>query len=1005
MSVYPVEDSGRRVRSMLAFNLALGMLFGLAQSTLLGEEIPRFESHVAPIFQARCLICHGDDMQQNGLDLRTRDSVLRGGESGSAIVPGSAAKSLLFEQISSGAMPMSGSPLNDEDIELIRQWIDRGALIEGEDVQEASQHMSTMISETEIMVPILHVKCIVCHGKQIKEGGLDLRTRAGLLKGGVSGPAIVPGEPEESLLIKRIAAAEMPPPERQFPFFVRAVTSDELEKLRNWITAGAPGQPEEAAPARGEKDLLVSDEDRDFWSFKSPLRPPSPRVQNGHLVKSPIDVFLLRRLEEKKLTFSSEADAVTLMRRAYLDLIGIPPDPEEVEAYLEDASPDAYERMIGRLLDSPHYGERWGRYWLDAAGYADSEGGAADDLFRPYAYRYRDYVIRSMNADKPFDQFLVEQIAGDELFDYKKIKEPTAQQLDYLVATGFLRMTPDPTNSHDVNFVPERLDTVAGVLEMMGSTLMGLTLGCARCHSHKFDPIPHRDYYRFIAILRTSYDPYDWLIPNHLTGATFKDPYAPKRHLEIVPESERQEAKIHNQPIEKEIERLEKSLQERAEPFRQILLEEKLAQIPASMREDVRGAVSTPSEKRSELQKYLLGKFAVDVSDEELKKRFEDFNELTEKINEAITETKKRLKPEPKLRALYDMGGEPTPTYILQRGDPFRPKLVSVEPGIPSVLNNGIEDYQVIRPGWSTNTSGRRLALARWLVQPSHPLTARVMVNRIWQNHFGQGLVATPGNLGHAGEPPSHPELLDWLATEFVRQNWSMKAIHRLIMTSTAYRQSSKVDPQVVSRDPYDRLLSRFPLRRMDAEVIRDSILKVAGRLDRTPFGPADEVEATPEGEVVSLPSRNGYRRSIYMKHKRETLLTTLTAFDAPRLDDGNPNCLKREHSTVATQALQLMNSELVTESAQYFAGRVMDAVGEDPGKQVEWVYLTALSRRPSAEERQLGQKAIEDLTRYWLEHLEREVPPEPKRAKAQWSALGTFCYTILNSPGFIYID
>ena len=300
-----------------------------------------------------------------------------------------------------------------------------------------------------------------------------------------------------------------------------------------------------------------------------------------------------------------------------------------------------------------------------------------------------------------------------------------------------------------------------------------------------------------------------------------------------------------------------------------------------------------------------------------------------------------------------------------------------VEPGVLAVLNNGIEDYQISRPGWSTKTSGRRLARARWLVQPSHPLTARVMVNRIWQNHFGR-----------TGERPSHPELLDWLATEFVRQDWSVKALHRLIMTSAAYRQSSKVDPQVASLDPDGRLLSRFPLRRMDAEVIRDSILKVAGRLDRTPFGPADEVKTTPQGEVVSVPSRNGYRRSIYMKQKRETLLTTLTAFDAPRLDDGNPNCLRREYSTVATQALQLMNSELVSESAQYFAGRVMDAVSEDLGKQVEWVYLSALSRRPSAVKRELGRKAIEDLTRYWLEHLEQEVPPEPKRAKAEWSAL-----------------
>ena len=992
-----------RGRTLLVSILLLGTLVCFAQGMLLGREMPRFESDVLPIFQLRCLACHGENLQQNGLDLRTRDRVLQGGQSGPALVPGSAAESLLFEQVSSGTMPMGGNRLSGREIELIRHWIDSGALKEGETAEDAPPPLQASLTETDIMVPVVHVKCIVCHGKQIQKGGLDLRSRAGMLKGGVSGQAMVPGDPENSLLLQRIASGEMPPPDLQFPYFVRAVTSDELQKLRDWIAAGAPGEPEKAA--EHQRDPPLSEKERDFWAFKPPRRPVVPEAGNRRLVRNPIDAFLLKRLEAQGLAFSPESEAAILMRRVYLDLIGLLPDPQEVEAFLEDPDPQAYEKMVDGLLDSRHYGERWGQHWLNAAGYADSEGGAADDLFRPYAYRYRDYVIRSLNADKPYDRFLMEQIAGDELLDYKAIREPTRQQLDTLVATGFLRMTPDPTNSHDVNFVPNRLDTVAGVVEMMGSTLMGLTLGCARCHSHKFDPIPQQDYYRFNAILRTSYDPYDWLLPNRLTGASFKDPYAPQRHLAIVPEAERQQAKKHNEPIEKEIERLEKSLQQGAEPFRRILLAEKLAQIPASIGEDVREAVSTPAEKRTKIQQYLLQKFTVEVSNEELTERFDDFNQLEKKIKEAIAEAKKRLKPEPKLRVLFDMGGEPTPTYILQRGDPSRPAPVRVEPGVPALFSNGIEEYRVIKPGWSSNTSGRRLALARWLVQPGHPLTARVMVNRMWQHHFGRGLVATPGNFGRTGEKPSHPELLDWLATEFVRQKWSMKAMHRLIVTTAAYRQSSGMDPQSLSHDPDGRLLSRFPLRRMDAEVIRDSILKMAGRLDPRPFGPADEVEVTADGEVVSLPSRNGYRRSIYMKHKRESLLTTLTAFDAPRLDDGNPNCLKRAHSTVATQALQLMNSELVRESSRYFAGRVIDAVGADPGMQVERVYLTALSRRPSAEERELGEQAIEDLTHYWLEHLEKEVPPEPKRVKAKWSALGTFCHTILNSPGFVYVD
>ena len=352
----------------------------------------------------------------------------------------------------------------------------------------------------------------------------------------------MPGKPEESLLVRRIAVREMPPPEWQFSYFVRDVSSKELEKLRQWIAAGAPPDAGEVAEVGSGPDSVVSDEDRKFRSFRPPERPRVPTVRNQQLVRSPIDAFLLKKLEAKGLSLSPEADRLTLIRRAYFDLTGLPPDPEEVEAYQKDSSPNAYKRLIDRLLESPHYGERWGRHWLDAAGYADSEGGAGGDLVRPHAHRYRDYVIRSLNADKPYDQFLLEQIAGDELFDYKAATDLTAEQLGYLVATGFLRMTIDPTHSHDVNFVPDRLDTVTAQVEMLSSTVMGLTMGCARCHSHKFDPLPQRDYYRFSAILRTAYDPYDWLIPQKLTGTTFeRKPYGPERLLAMVPEHERQE--------------------------------------------------------------------------------------------------------------------------------------------------------------------------------------------------------------------------------------------------------------------------------------------------------------------------------------------------------------------------------------------------------------------------------------------------------------------------------
>jgi mono/diheme cytochrome c family protein len=975
------------------------------------EELLSFEINILPIVQANCLVCHGENLQQNGLDLRTRDSIQKGGESGPAIVPGSAEESLLFEKVSSGEMPMGGEKLSDEEIERIRHWINAGALNEGEDAETANQQRKLdEVTQREVLGTILKLKCVMCHGRRKQEGNLDLRTRAGLLKGGKSGPAIIPGNPEESVLIRRLEAEEMHPPDPKLleAYLVRPLNSSELEKLRQWIAAGAPAGDEVQEVGSGP-DPLVRDEDRKFWSFQPPKRPPLPRVRNQQMVRTPIDAFLLKKLESKGLSFSPEADRLTLIRRAYFDLIGLPPAPEEVEKYLEDESPKAYERMIGDLLDSPHYGERWGKYWLDAVGYADTEGHSDVNPIRPHAYRYRDYVIRSLNNDKPYDQFLLEQIAGDELFDYKSAKELTPEQLDYLVATGFLRMGPDGTSVHLAQEIfGERFGVVADEVEILSSAVMGLTVGCARCHSHKFDPLPHRDYYRLSAIFEAAYDPYDWLDPTIEGRGGEKDPYKQTlRYLPYADERERREVAGHNAPIQKEIKRLERSLELKAQPLREELFEQKLAKLPEGIREDVRKAIETPEGKQSDVQKYLVRKFeaSLKVEKRELEEKFEDFREQAEKIKKAIQKAKKRLRPEPMIRALFDMGGEPRPVYVLRRGD-YRNLGPRVEPGVPSMLRDGIDPYKIIKPAW--DTTGRRLALARWLVQPHHPLTGRVMVNRIWQDHFGTGLVATPGNFGKLGVRPTHPELLDWLAREFVGQGWSLKAMHKQIMTSAAYRQSSRWDAKRHGPDPDNLLLSRFPLRRMDAEALRDSILKVAGRLDSRPFGPPDEVEVKPNGEVAAKGSSAGFRRTIYMLQPRPKWAgekappTILEVFDVQPL---SPNSLKRAHSTVSSQALQLMNSDVVRENSRYFAGRVMDAVGADVEKQIERAYLTALSRRPSSEEMKLGHEAVGDFTQYWFEHLKKEVPAEPKQLKAPWLGLATFCHMLLNSPEFVYID
>ncbi len=655
---------------------------------------------------------------------------------------------------------------------------------------------------------------------------------------------------------------------------------------------------------------------------------------------------------------------------------------------------------MDRLLESPRYGERWARYWLDAVGYADSEGGVSSDTIRPHAFRYRDYVIRSLNADKPYDQFLIEQIAGDELFDYKALERYSPDQLDRLVATGFLRMGPDSTYSTEQNNLPERLDVLATQIEILSSSIMGLTLGCARCHDHKYDPLPQRDYYRLSAILKTAYDPYDWLSPNvDCIGVGAKCDESNTRLLPLPSASELREVEEYNAPFQRKIAELEQVLEEKAQPLRKKLIEVKLAALPPALREDLKTASRLKPENRTQVQKYLLSKFgnALQVTREELVQKFEEFAEAAKENEQQIKAEKGKLKAKPKIRALFDLGGRPTPTRILERGEYTNPGAL-VHPGVPAVLNGGLAPYRVERLNWSTETTGRRLALAKWLTQPNHPLTARVIVNRLWQHHFGVGLVSTPGNFGSTGARPSHPKLLDWLSREFVERGWSLKALHRLIMTSTAYRQVSRATQRTQERDPDNRLWSRFPLRRLDADALRDSILKVAGRLDPTPYGPADELEVKPDGEVVAKAGSQGYRRSIYLMQRRSKPVSLLESFDAPLLV---PNCLKRPHSTVSSQALQLENSELVRISARHMAGRVIDAVGDDLPKQIERVYLLTLTRPPSPQESMKAEEVLRRLTREWKQHLEVEVPPEPVASKAQWLALASLCHTYLNSASF----
>lgn len=963
-----------------------------AQNQMPGSGGPLFEKDVLPIFKAnQCLTCHGPNLKIKEMNLSTFQGVMQGSEGGPVVAPGKPSGSRLYQMVHEGKMPPGGKAhVSDADVAVIAKWIEAGAKSASEPAHPAT---AEPVSQLDVE-PIMLLRCTVCHGLRHQEGGLDLRTRASMLKGGKSGPAIVLGKPDESLLIRKIRAGDMPPKRRMLEVGVKPITDTETDKVARWIAQGAPEIAPPADVAGTPADTLVTDQDRRFWAFQPPRRVDPPRVGHEDRVRNPIDAFILQKLEEKGLSLSPEADKLTLLRRVTFDVTGMPPEPAEIDAFLADHRPDAYEKLVDRLLASPKYGEHWARYWLDLAGYADSEGGKLSaDHPRPYAWRYRDYVIRSFNADKPYDRFLLEQIAGDELADYERAPRITREMMDDLIATGFLRMGPDSTSEREVNFVDDRLDVIADEIDVFSSGVLGLTMKCARCHSHKYDPLPQRDYYRLAAVFKGAYDEHDWLSPLYDKEKTlgrllpYVDPDATP--FELLERDRRREER--DRELKKQIDALKESLRQKAEPVKKKILDERLAKLPKPLQDDLRNVIATPADKRSEVQKYLAGKFdlTLQVEESDLEAADAGYRKQAEEIHKQMDLLEARLIPEPRIQALWDRG-EPSPTYILRRGSPsnFGPW---VSPGVPAVLTAGLKPYEVMPPWPGAAKTGRRLALARWLTQPGHPLTSRVMVNRIWARHFGQGIVKTLGNFGHTGSPPTHPELLDWLATEFVRQGWRIKAVQRLILTSSTYRQSSAVTPEMEKADQDNLLLGRMPLKRLEAEELNDAILFVAGRLNETRFGPPDPVYVRDDGLVTPLDTGAGWRRSIYLQQRRSELPTMLQAFDYPAM---SPACLERSQSNVAPQALQLLNDATIRHLADDFAGRVLRDAGTDPVKQVDRAFRAALSRPPLPEEK---KAALETLGK-----LRSAAAGSPD---ADRLALGKFCHTLLNSAAFLYVD
>lgn len=718
------------------------------------------------------------------------------------------------------------------------------------------------------------------------------------------------------------------------------------------------------------------------WSFRPIRRPELPPVAGA--TTTDIDRFILQKLEQRGWTLQAEADRRTLARRVAFDLTGLPPTLAEIDAFEKDLSADAYERMVDRYLASPRYGERWGKYWLDAAGYADSNGYFNADTDRPHAWRYRDYVIDSFNADHPYDRFVTEQLAGDELAGITPDGDLAPEQARLLIATHFLRNSPDGTGESDGNPDELRVDrftVLEGTVQIIGNCLLGLTLQCARCHEHKFEPIEHHEYYGLQAVFFPVYNPDRWTKPN-------------ERTLTVGTKVEREDWRRQSQRIDQQIKTLQDSLSALSSSLKDQLIEERLADQSADVRTQVLAALALKEDKRSAAQKELLKKHekTLAVSDDDLARRFPEWQKLREQTSRSITEREKdRPKPQEIIAGFFETDPNPPAHHLLKRGSHNSPGE-EVSPGVLSAVGGDGNDYRLERRPEGRISSGRRLALARWLTAPENPLFARVIVNRIWQRHFGVGIVSTPDNLGQSGSPPTHPELLDYLADHLRRDGFRLKATHRRIMRSMTYRQSSRAPAVAAKDDPQNRLLARYPLRRLDAEAIRDASLFASGELDLAMRGPYIPTKRGGDGIVVEPDDQPGRRRrSVYLQQRRTQVLTLLELFDAPRMV---ATCGSRTTSTVALQSLALVNSSFARGRAAQFAARLARESGSSTDARLERAFQVACGRSPLAEERDAAATLLKEL-----KELYAGKPDEETRS---WADL---CQMILASNAFLYVE
>lgn len=776
--------------------------------------------------------------------------------------------------------------------------------------------------------PVFATQCVKCHGLDKQKSGLRLDSREAMLAGGDGGPAIVAGNPAESLILRAVRhqdGLEMPPS--------KSLPESDIAFLEAWIAAGAPW-PESLGELR-EEAAGISDVDRAWWAFQPLSSPAVPALEGDSWPRNAIDHFVRQRQVEAGITPAPEAEKATLIRRLYFDLIGMPPTPDQVDRFVKDESPDAWERLVERLLDDPRHGERWARFWLDLVRYAESDGWNKDS-YRPDMWRYRDYVVDAFNQDKPYTDFVREQLAGDEM---------PGDDPEGLTATGYLRLTIYEYNQRDAR---GHWDSIMNEMtDVAGNVFFGLSMSCSRCHDHKFDPIPQTDYFS----LRAFFEPIVW-----------------KDGVPAVTEAE--QAAWREKHTQWETASAE--IRARIDALKQPYIDKHEDFICGKFPLDIQACYRKPEAERNSWEAqmaYLVARQCIEESGGPFASMSkEDKTALAALEAELAAHDALRPPPLPTVMTAADHPGVHSPTVV-----PGDSQQTPVPPQFLAVLASSPADRQPVLHEVS-GSSGRRTALAEWIGRAENPLTTRVIVNRIWQQHFGEGIVPSASDFGHLGRPPTHPELLDWLTREFVNNGWRFKHLHRLIVNSATWRQSA-LHPDAAAmqaKDPEEMLLWRARVRRLNAEELRDAMLSASGELDNRIGGPSVGADVP--------------RRGLYVKRMRNTPDTLLAAFDAA---DGLTPVSQRNTTTTPTQALMLINGDYALLRAARLADRILSAEFQSREEALDFAFRTAWGRAPSDAERHrvpgfIGGAAADKMDR---DHLV------------------DFCHVLFNSNAFMYVD